>query len=158
MKSFSQQIFKSDKLPQFQYFVFIQFIQKLLLDVVDMFFTRYVVVQTVLMSYILITMVQVYFKHRPYTYNTLNALEMLSLSMSFLVVSLGQVFRSEALKNDTQRFGITLLVLFLIFGFLLVALMCGLYEFHRKVRGWVSGFKKTRIGGSQKKVQTMEFM
>ncbi|KAI9137060.1 hypothetical protein BKA69DRAFT_64976 [Paraphysoderma sedebokerense] len=42
MKSLTQQIFEADKLfqPQFQFFIFIQYIQKLLLAILDMFFTR----------------------------------------------------------------------------------------------------------------------
>ncbi|KAI9144456.1 hypothetical protein BKA69DRAFT_795232 [Paraphysoderma sedebokerense] len=121
--------FKQD----YQFLLFFQLIQKLALVAVNLFFTRYIAIQLIGSSTILLLNFQIHLKYRPYTYHPLNILELLSNLSSVAVLFLGLLFYAEQFKNPQQRIVTMVLILVVIFGFTLIACVCLFYEIFRDI-------------------------
>ncbi|KAI9138999.1 hypothetical protein BKA69DRAFT_701786 [Paraphysoderma sedebokerense] len=139
LKNFSTKILHADRLfhPQHQYFVFIQFMQKIVFVLINMFFTRYVAVQSTLMLYVLLVLFYVYHTKKPYLHPILNILESLSLALSLVVLTLGLLFRTDTLRTTEQRLMVTLFILVLVFGFVFMAVCAAIYDFQVRVKDYV---------------------
>ncbi|KAI9136208.1 hypothetical protein BKA69DRAFT_185859 [Paraphysoderma sedebokerense] len=136
LKTFSQKVLLSDKLyrAEHQYFVFVQFLQKLAFVVINMFFTRYVILQSTLMIFVLAAVFLIYAFKKLYTNNSLNRLELSSIATTFIVLNLGQTFRADYLRTAEQRLAFAIFILVLVLGYLVVVFFYGVYEFLQVVR------------------------
>ncbi|KAI9137480.1 hypothetical protein BKA69DRAFT_1097594 [Paraphysoderma sedebokerense] len=134
--------------PDYQFFVVVQLFQKLILIVVSMFLTRYIGLQIVFNLAILSISFQLILKYKPYKFESLNSLELLSHLSAITVLSFGLPFHLDKSGADSYKFFVTLFILLVIFGFNLILLCVLVYELLRGRKSEEGGTDKAMVSKS----------
>ncbi|KAI9145754.1 hypothetical protein BKA69DRAFT_1049489 [Paraphysoderma sedebokerense] len=136
---------------EYQFFAVIQLFQKLCVVATGMFFTRYgyaefsIVskslltddcrykgLQTILTLTILLGSLLTYVRFKPYAYDLLNRMEMVSIISSTVILGFGLAFLDDL--NSAMRSALTVFILAVIFGFSAVIFGASVYEIKTSVR------------------------
>ncbi|KAI9145161.1 hypothetical protein BKA69DRAFT_543914 [Paraphysoderma sedebokerense] len=152
-REISHQIMRMDRSfrPESQYFTFVQILQKLILVLINMFFTKYTALQVALMIMILVGSSHIYLKYQPYRVRHLNNVELLSGVCSILVLLLGQVYSSPS-TQENQKQVITVLILLVISTFILAFLAVGFMTTFQYLRHLACSFKR-KMGKSDHRIE-----
>ncbi|KAI9139411.1 hypothetical protein BKA69DRAFT_670345 [Paraphysoderma sedebokerense] len=124
--------------PDYQYFMLLQILQKLTLICINIFFSKFVSVQILTSILVLLVAFNMYKKHCPYAYPTLNFLEIISVLSAKVVLALGLLLYTEQFESREMQFTITVFLLIFILGVIGVAIFCAFYEFYK-------GFRKIKF-------------
>ncbi|KAI9136862.1 hypothetical protein BKA69DRAFT_78336 [Paraphysoderma sedebokerense] len=119
---------------EYQYFIFIQLMQKLFMISVKQFFTRYTTLQILLTIFLCLFAYATYWRYKPYNHMTLNYLEILSVVSSGLILGFGLLLYNQEFPSEKNRFVISILLLLLIFGFFCAVAVAVILEFHSRLK------------------------
>ncbi|KAI9137946.1 hypothetical protein BKA69DRAFT_834189 [Paraphysoderma sedebokerense] len=135
--------------PEYQFFIVLQLCQKLLLVMFSMFLTRYIGLQIILNLAVLQISFLSILKYKPYKYNSLNLLEVLSHVSAMAILSFGLPFHVDKSTTDGYKSSLMLFILIIIFGFIFILLCVLVYELHQRIRMRGSNPKGSEKAGHQ---------